>query len=229
MPPTEETAENFLRVIEEQGTVLRSFALLTEHETYEIFGTEIDLGTCIRHVTAARLLTPLDEIRGWLSSDPVERGPLVTTWEPVDGAPMTVLFHGWPKPASEETREQDMEDILSRKGAAPLSLDADGTVRAGGTRVTLDSIAAASGEGETAEEIASRYPALSPDDLDQILGWYLRYRAPVDAYLARREGEAEGFREEMEARFEPGGLRERLLARRGARERDPDGPQEWTN
>ncbi|MBA2713346.1 MAG: DUF433 domain-containing protein [Rubrobacteraceae bacterium] len=119
-----------------------------------------------------------------------------------------------------------MEELLSRKDGAPLRLDADGTVRAGGTRVTLDSIAVAAGGGETAEEIAARYPTLVPDDLNQILGWYLRYRGPVDAYLARREDEAEKFREEMEARFKPGGLRERLLARRGARERDPDGHEE---
>lgn len=225
IPPTEETAANFLRVVEEQGNVLESLALLTEHETYEVFGGEIDLGTCIRHISAARMLTPPDEIRAWLASDPAERGPLTTLWEPVDGTPMTVLFHGWPKPASEETSEQDMGGLLSRKGGAPLRLDAGGTVRAGGTRVTLDSIAAASGEEETAEGIANRFPVLASDDLDQILGWYLRYRGPVDAYLARRENEAESIREEMEARFDSRGVRERLLARRGARESEPDGPK----
>ncbi len=229
IPPTEETAANFLRVVEEEGGVLRSLVMITEHETYEIFGAEIDLGTCVRHVSAARMLTPPDEIRAWLASDPSERGVLTSLWEPVNGAPVTLLFHEWPKAAAEELPERDVGELLSRMGSAPLRLDAGGTLRAGGTRVTLDSIAAASGEGATAEEIANRYPVLSPDDLNQILGWYLRYRGPVDAYLARRESEAERFREEMEARFEPGGLRERLLARRGARERDPDGPEEeWT-
>ena len=225
IPPTEETAENLLRAVEEGGGILRSLALLTEHETYEIFGAAVDLGTCVRHVAKTRMLTPTDEIRAWLASDPSERGTLTTLWEPVDGAPMTVLFHGWPKGATDEAHEQDIGELLSRKGAAPLRLDAGGTVRAGGTRVTLDSIVAASGEGETAGEIADRFPVLSPDDLGQILGWYIRYRGPVDAYLARREDQAERFREEMEARFEPGGLRERLLARRGAPERGSGGPE----
>lgn len=87
IPPTEETAENFLQVVEQEGNVLRALALVTEHETYEIFGVGIDLGSCIRHIAKARLLTPLDDIRGWISADPVQREPLVTRWEPVDAAP----------------------------------------------------------------------------------------------------------------------------------------------
>ena len=229
IPPTEETAENLLRTVEEGNGVLESLALLTENEAYEIFGVEIDLGTCIRHVAKARMVTPPDEIRAWLASDPSERGALTTLWEPVDGVPMTVLFHEWPKGAADEAAGQDIGELLSRKGGAPLRLDAGGTVRFGGTRVSLDSGAAAAGEGETTKEIAERFPGLSPSDLDQILGWYIRYRGPVDAYLGRREDEAERFREEMEARFEPGGLRERLLARLGGRERDPDGPEGRTS
>ncbi len=223
IPPTEETASNFLRVIGEEDAVLESLALFTEHETYEIFGTGIDLGTCIRHVAKARLLTPLDEIRKWLVSDATERENLTTLWEPVDGAPMTALFHEWPKPSSEEAPEQDMGELLLRKGNAPLRADASGTVRVGGTRVTLDSVAAASDEEKTAEGIVSRYPDLARDDLNQILGWYLRYRGPIDAYLAQREAEAEDTQEEIEARFDSGGVRERLLARRDARGREPDG------
>jgi uncharacterized protein (DUF433 family) len=229
IPPTEETAGNILRIVEEQGDVLRSLALIIEHETYEIFGTAIDLGTCVRHIAKARLVTPLGEIRAWLASDPSERGRLTTLWEPVDGAPMIVLFHDWPKGAAEERPDHDMGELLSRRGGAPLRLDAGGTVRVGGTRITLDSIVAALNEGETAEGIASRYPALSPEDINQILGWYIRYRGPVDTYLAQREAEARRFREEMETRFDSGGLRERLLARRGARERDPDGSEGRTS
>lgn len=224
IPPTAETAANLLQVLEEEGGILKSLAMVTEHENYEIFGAEIRLGKCVRHVSAARMLTPPDEIREWLASDPTERGTLTTLWEPVDEAPMTVLFHEWPKASSEET-EWDMSELLFRKGNAPLGLDEGGTVRVGGTRVTLDSIAAAAREGATAEEIASRFPSLYADDLHKILSWYLRYRGPVDAYLACRESEAESFREEMEACFKPSGLRESLLARSGAQDYDPDGAE----
>ncbi len=96
----------------------------------------------------------------------------------------------------------------------PLRASEDGALRVGGTRVTLDSVVAAFREGETPEGIAQRYPALSLDDVYLVVGWYLRHRDWVGAYLARREGEAARLREEIEARFDPAGVRERLLARR---------------
>lgn len=104
IPSTQRTAENFVRVVEQEGDVLRALAFVTEHETYEIFGVGIDLGRCIRHIAKARLLTPLDEIRGWIASDPDWRGPLNTGWEPVDGAPLHVLFPEWPKPSLDRVR-----------------------------------------------------------------------------------------------------------------------------
>ena len=42
----------------------------------------------------------------------------------------------------------------------PLQADADGVVRVGGTRVTLDTIVVAFQQGATAEEIAEQYPAV---------------------------------------------------------------------
>lgn len=104
IPPTEETARNFLQVVEQEGGVLRSLAMVTEHETYEIFGVGIDLGRCIRHIAKARLVTPLDEIREWIASDPAQQEPLVTRWEPVDGAALHVLFPEWPKPSLDRVR-----------------------------------------------------------------------------------------------------------------------------
>jgi len=104
IPPTQETAENMVRVVEEEGDVLRALALVTEHETYDILGVRIDLGKCIRHIAKARLVTPLEEIRRWIASDPERREPLVTRWEPVDEAPLHVLFPEWPKPSIERVR-----------------------------------------------------------------------------------------------------------------------------
>ena len=43
---------------------------------------------------------------------------------------------------------------------APLAVAADGIVRVGGTRVTLDTIVAVFKQGATAEEIVHRYPSL---------------------------------------------------------------------
>ena len=104
IPATEETAEYFLRIVEQEGDVLGTLALITERESYKIFGVEIELGRCFRHITKARLLTPLDEIRAWTAPDPAQREPLITRWEPVAGAAVHMLFPEWPKPSLDRVR-----------------------------------------------------------------------------------------------------------------------------
>ena len=44
---------------------------------------------------------------------------------------------------------------------APLKTNADGVVRVGNTRVTLDTVIAVFKQGTTAEEIVYRYPSRS--------------------------------------------------------------------
>ncbi len=95
----------------------------------------------------------------------------------------------------------------------PLILDFDGVVRIDGTRVTLDTIIYAFRDGATAEEMVQQYPALSLSAIYSVIGYYLQQSDKVDAYLRRRESLAAKIREENEARFDPDGVRERLLAR----------------
>ena len=96
----------------------------------------------------------------------------------------------------------------------PLATDRDGVVRVGGTRVTLDTLVYAFNEGASAEEIALRYPSLDLVDVYSAITYFLQNRAEVEAYLREREGRANEVREQNKARFDPKGLRERLLARR---------------
>jgi len=96
----------------------------------------------------------------------------------------------------------------------PLATDADGVVCVGATRVTLDAVVAAFREGATAEEIVQQYPTLQLADVYSVVGYYLRHQADVDAYLREREHHAGRMRQENEARFDPSGVRDRLLARR---------------
>ncbi len=98
----------------------------------------------------------------------------------------------------------------------PLSVDARGVIRVGHTRVTLDTLIAAFGAGATAEEIAQRYPSLDLGDVYAVIAYYLRHHAEVDAYLDQRRRQAAQIQREHEARFDPAGVRERLLARRRA-------------
>lgn len=95
-----------------------------------------------------------------------------------------------------------------------LRCDADGVIRVGGTRVTLDTVVGAHRDGTTAEEIVRRYPALELADVEVAIGHYLEHREKIDAYLAEREAHAAMVRRQNEARSDPIGVRERLLARR---------------
>jgi len=63
--------------------------------------------------------------------------------------------------------------------------------------VTFDSLVAAFQRGETPEEIASNYDALSLCDVYQAIGY--SYQTEVDAYLERRQASRESVHREVEA------------------------------
>lgn len=96
----------------------------------------------------------------------------------------------------------------------PLHTAADGVTRVAGTRVTLDTVVSAFETGATAEEIVQQYPSLALADVYAVITYYLRHRAEVDAYITQRQDRAVEVRRENERRFDPAGVRERLLARR---------------
>lgn len=98
----------------------------------------------------------------------------------------------------------------------PLKEDTDGVIRVSETRVTLDTIVQAFNDGATAEEIAQKYPSVPLADIYSVIGYYLRHRNEVEAYVSRRREEAELARLINEARFDPVGIRARLLARQAA-------------
>jgi uncharacterized protein (DUF433 family) len=68
----------------------------------------------------------------------------------------------------------------------PLMMDADGVMRVGGTRVTLDTIVTIFEQGATAEEIVQRFPTLDLADVYFAVGYYLRHRVEVEKYLQER-------------------------------------------
>src|SRR5690242_6767509 len=98
----------------------------------------------------------------------------------------------------------------------PLATDTQGVIRVGKTRVTLDSVIEVFLTGASAEEIVQQYPSLDLAEVYSVLGFYLGHRAEVDAYLEERGQKAEAVRRQNEARWDPTGIRERLLARRAA-------------
>lgn len=96
----------------------------------------------------------------------------------------------------------------------PIAMNADGVLRIVGSRVTVDTLVSAFQDGATAEEIAQQYPSVSLADIYSVIGYYLHQRPEIEAYLARRRREAAQIRQENEARWDPTGIRARLLARR---------------
>ena len=96
----------------------------------------------------------------------------------------------------------------------PLETDPDGVVRIRGTRVTLDTVVMAFSEGATAEEIAQQYPTVSLPDVYAVIGFYLRRRTEVEAYLQQRDQQARAVRYENQSRLDPDGVRDRLVRRR---------------
>src|SRR5437588_11875140 len=83
----------------------------------------------------------------------------------------------------------------------PIRIDADGVMRVGGTRVTLDTVLGAYQMGRSVEEIQESYPSLQLADIHAVISYYLRHRAEVDEYLEGRRQQAEEVRHENEARW----------------------------
>ncbi len=108
--------------------------------------------------------------------------------------------------------------LVIQTDPVPLRTDDHGVVRVVGTRVTLDTIVTAYQLGHSANVIHDQYPTVSLADVYSVLGYYLRHRDGIDAYLEENRKEAETLRQEIESRWDPRGIRERLLARRAAKQ-----------
>ena len=95
----------------------------------------------------------------------------------------------------------------------PLKANEDGVILVGKTRVTLDTVVAVFEQGATAEEIVYRYPSLNLADVYATVAFYLKHQLEVEAYLQQRRQQSQEIRAMNQARFDPQGLRDRLLAR----------------
>ena len=107
-----------------------------------------------------------------------------------------------------------MSLVIEQGQPVPLEADAQGIIRVSATRVTLETVAHAFERGSTAEEIAQQYPSLPLADIYAVLSYLLRHPSEVSAYLHERAARQSAVRAENERRFDPQGIRARLLARR---------------
>jgi len=109
--------------------------------------------------------------------------------------------------------------LTIHEDAVPLRVDETGTVRIGRTRVILEPVIHAFRDGATPEQIVQDYDALNLADVYAVIGYYLRHRDEVDAYLAQRAREADELRTKIEAsqRHLPD-IRARLLTARAEKQ-----------
>jgi uncharacterized protein (DUF433 family) len=99
------------------------------------------------------------------------------------------------------------------KESPPLRVDETGTVRIGASRVTLDVVVDAFRSGESPEAIAEDFDTISLAEVYAAIGYYLRHQKQLDAYLAKRDAEADAMQREAESKPDYKLWRERLLER----------------
>jgi uncharacterized protein (DUF433 family) len=109
--------------------------------------------------------------------------------------------------------------LTIHEDAVPLRVDETGTVRIGQTRVILELVIQAFQDGATPEQIVQDYDTLNLADVYAVIGYYLRHRDEVHAYLAERAAAAGELRKKIEAaQRDLPDIRARLLAARARKE-----------
>jgi uncharacterized protein (DUF433 family) len=81
----------------------------------------------------------------------------------------------------------------------PLRLEEDGGIRVGDTRIHLEVLMAEYKKGRSPEDIVRSYDALKLADVYAVIAHYLRHTNEVEAYLARRDQEANELYEKLVA------------------------------
>ena len=85
----------------------------------------------------------------------------------------------------------------------PLRMDEQGAIRVSGTRVTLDTVIARYHQGDSPEAIHTGFSTVPITDIYAVIAYYLAHRDELDAYLQRRDAEAEHLRQEIEGDYTP--------------------------
>lgn len=97
----------------------------------------------------------------------------------------------------------------------PLRVDESGAIRIGRSRVGLEVVVEQFENGMTPEDLVRAYDTLELADVYAAVSYYLRNKAAVHQYLARRREEADALRAKIESE-RPRVKADDLLSRRGS-------------
>ena len=95
----------------------------------------------------------------------------------------------------------------------PMAMDASGSIRIGGTRVTLDNLIAHFDAGESPEAIVQQLDALNLADVYLVRGYCLLHQDEVRGYLKARSEQAKHTRTMIEAETGSAGFVQDILSR----------------
>ena len=101
---------------------------------------------------------------------------------------------------------------------SPLRLDANGVVRVGDTRVTLETVIRRFLSGDTPEEISEAY-LLTLSHSYSTISYFLQHRTEVYEYLREVENHENEAFQMIERNSNTTALREKLMARMAAKNR----------
>jgi uncharacterized protein (DUF433 family) len=105
--------------------------------------------------------------------------------------------------------------LVLQQELPPLTQDSTGAIRVGKSRVLLELVIRAFEDGVSPESIVQRYSTLSLSDVYGTIGYYLRHREEVEAYLSHREQLANLVKERLSSSMpDLSEIRSRLLAQR---------------
>ena len=112
--------------------------------------------------------------------------------------------------------------FVIREPGVPLEVWDDGSVRVGGTRLTLDAVVESYLAGQSATEIAENYGPTPESVIRGAVAYYSAHMAEVDQYLKRRSAAAAEFWEKRERDPRIAGLGHRLRERKAERDAAAD-------
>ena len=110
-----------------------------------------------------------------------------------------------------------MSDLTIAPLTVPLSIDEHGAVRIANSRVSLDSVVVRHRQGLSSEEIVGCFPALQLAEVNAVLAYVNAHPDEIDAYLSKRECEADSTERAWRASWDTAGYKQELLKRAGER------------